>query len=169
MWLTRYWATAEALADVAVATPSQLVITLAEPDQSFLAEVLAQVPILSELDVREGTAAIVVGASGMDAGVPANQLARISDQMAAEDCLSDAPPFGCRLSDHIADLERTLATAAVTIPDRAGWTDLAGRFDGDRYAADLLDRVAALARVLAGDPDDQPARSEEHTSELQSH
>ena len=61
-------ATAESLADVAVATPSQLVITLAEPDQSFLAEVLAQVPILSELDVREGTAAIVVGASGMDAG-----------------------------------------------------------------------------------------------------
>lgn len=150
-------ATATALAGVAVNGTTQVAITLNEPDQSFLAEVLAQVPIVSEIDVREAVAQILVGAEGVDPALPADQLARISDQMTADDCLSSSPPFGCRLSDHIADLERTLTTAGLVPPDRGAWTDASDRFDGDRYAADLLDRVAALGRVLAGDPDDQLA------------
>jgi ABC-type transport system substrate-binding protein len=135
----------------------RLTLTLREPYQPFLAEVLGRLPILSEVSVRAGAAAIIAAASGLNPRAPDAQVARIAEATNAEACLSEVPPFGCRLADHITDLESTLGSAGLAPPARAIWTDATGTFDEEAYAGALLDRVAALGQVLSGREIDQLA------------
>ena len=146
--------------DAAIAPePDRVALTLLEPYSPFLADVLGRLPIVSEVAVRAGAAAIVAGAGSLDPGAPDAQVARIAELTNAEACLAESAPFGCRLADHVADLERTLTAAGLALPSHAIWTDVTGTFDGEAYGGALLDRVAALGRVLSGNELDQLAAS----------
>ncbi len=137
------------LDSVAAPEPDRVLVTLTEPDQPFLAEVLARLPIVSEAAVRAEHAQIRAAAAGMDPAAPDAQVARIAEVTNAEECLSDAPPFGCRMADHSAELEQTLASVGLTPPSRSIWTDQTGAVDEESYTGALLDRVAALGQVLS--------------------
>lgn len=142
---------------VAETSGSEVTLTLAEPWQPLLATVLGQVPIVSELAVRQGVDAILAASAGSDPAGPEEQLDRVADALTATECAGSPAPFGCRLEDHAGRLERTLTEAGVALPSRDAYRDRTGEVAGDRYAADLLDRVAALGRLLGGDPADQYA------------
>jgi ABC-type transport system substrate-binding protein len=131
--------------------PDRVALTLTEPSMPFLAEVLGRLPIVSEAIVRAAAAEIQAGAAGMDPAAPDALVARIAEATNAEACLSDTPPFGCRLADHSAELEQLLTSVGVGLPSRAVWTDPTGILDEESYAGALLDRVAALGRVLGGE------------------
>ena len=152
-------AVARHLDDALAPEPDRVALTLLEPYSPFLAEVLGRLPIVSEAAVRAGAAAIVAGAGPLAPTAPDAQVARIAELTNREACLGDAPPFGCRLADHVADLERTLTSVGLALPSRAIWTDVTGTFDDEAYAGALLDRVAALGRVLSGSEMDQLAAS----------
>jgi len=134
-----------------------LSLTLRDPDQSFLAEVLTRLPILEELAVREGVDAILAATDGTDPAGPEVLLERVADAMSASDCGGQGAPFGCRLGDHVGELERTLTAAEVPIPDRGPWTAADGQVDEDGYATALLDLVASLGRLLTADEADRYA------------
>jgi ABC-type transport system substrate-binding protein len=138
--------------DTAIAPePDRVAITLTEPSMPFLAEVLGRLPIVSEAAVRGAAAEIQAAAAGTDPAAPDALVARIAEATNADACLSDAPPFGCRLADHGAELEQALTAVGVSIPSRTIWTDPTGVVDEESYAGALLDRVAALGRVLGGE------------------
>lgn len=138
--------------DTAIAPePDRVALTLTEPSMPFLAEVLARLPIVSEAAVRAEAAQIQAAAASLDPAAPDALVARIAEATNADACLSDAPPFGCRLADHSAELEQMLGSVSVTLPSRAIWTDPTGVVDEESYAGALLDRVAALGRVLGSD------------------
>ena len=66
--------------------------------------VLAQLPILSEMAVRDATRlGWWPGPPRSTASEPARQVQTITDATNQDACLSDTPPFGCRLSDYTAD------------------------------------------------------------------
>ena len=112
-------------------SPIGVALTLTEPYQPFLAEVLGRLPIVSEAAVRAATGAIVAAATGMDPGAPDAQVARIAEATNAEACLSDDPPFGCRLADHSAELEQTLTSVGL-VPACACHLDRCHRIGGRR-------------------------------------
>ncbi|MFO1539188.1 MAG: ABC transporter substrate-binding protein [Chloroflexota bacterium] len=145
------------ITSVTETSATEIVLTLAEPWQPLLGTVLGQVPIVSELAVRQGVDAILAASEGSDPAGPEEQLDRIADALTATACAGSPAPFGCRLEDHAGRLERTLTEAGVTLPSREAYRDRAGAIAGDRYAADLLDRVAALGRLLGGDAEDRYA------------
>jgi ABC-type transport system substrate-binding protein len=140
-----------------VRPPPTVSLTLREPFAPFLAGVLAQLPIVSESAVREGVAAITDAAADMDPGAPDALVTRVAEATNADACLSEAPPFGCRLADHTAPLEQMLTSAGVGLPPREAWTNVTGTFDAEAYGGALLDRVAALGNVLSGRPIDREA------------
>jgi ABC-type transport system substrate-binding protein len=143
-------AVSSAVDSVEELAPDRVSFQLRKPWQPFLAEVLARVPIVSEDAVRAGTQTIVEAMGSAEPGAPDAQVARIAEATNADACLTTAPPFGCRLADHTADLEATLAGARLALPSREVYTDAAGTFDAEAYAGALLDRVAALGQVLTG-------------------
>jgi peptide/nickel transport system substrate-binding protein len=141
--------------DTAVAPePDRVALTLIEPSMPFLAEVLGRLPIVSEAAVRAAAAEIQAAAAGIDPAAPDALVARVAEATNAEACLSDAPPFGCRLADHSAELEQALTSVGVTLPSRTIWADPTGTIDEESYAGALLDRVAALGRVLGSEETD---------------
>jgi ABC-type transport system substrate-binding protein len=142
---------------IAVEAADRLTITLTTPFSPFLAEALGRLPILSEAAVTQGTGEIVEAAADLDPTDPDEQVARIARQTNADECLVASPPFGCRLADHISELEVTLAAAGLAPPPRSAWTDPTGTFDAEAYASTLLDRVAALGLLLTGSDIDRMA------------
>ncbi|MFN8620954.1 MAG: ABC transporter substrate-binding protein [Chloroflexota bacterium] len=139
--------------------PQRLTLTLTEPWQPFLAEALSRLPVVSEDSVRAATAEIRAAAASLDPNAPDAMVESIAKATNQDECLTDDPPFGCRLADHVAELESLLTGVGLALPDHRLFTDLTGTFDAETYAGELLDRVAALGRVLAGEEVDQLAAS----------
>ena len=145
------------LASVAAPDRSTVVVTLDAPFSPFLGEVLAQIPILSEIDVRAATQGLLTSAASVAPGAPGQEVKTITDATQADACLADSPPFGCHLADYTAQLEKMLGQAGIALPPHARFTGLTGTFDGEAYAGALLDQVAALDQLLTGTGTDQQA------------
>lgn len=132
-------------------------IALQQPYAPLLASVLAQLPILSEVAVRDATLGLVAGAVKIDRTEPARQVQTITDATNQDSCLSDTPPFGCRLSDYTPTLEKLLGDAGISLPPRERFMGPTGDMDAEAYAGALLDNVSALDELLNGTADDQVA------------
>jgi ABC-type transport system substrate-binding protein len=128
--------------------PSAVDITLNEPHSPFLAEGLAQLPILSEDVVRTATAELIEAAERLADERPGEVVAGISEALIDEKCVREDPPTGCRLRDHREQLASLLRRAQVALPSRAAFTDETGLFDEDGYTGALLDLAAALDQVF---------------------
>ncbi len=124
-------------------------VTLTRPYAPFLAEVLAQLPILDEAATRSGAALLVRRASGTPPDAPDKLVTSVYRAVGADACLVEQPPDGCDLSDHTPELERMLTRAGLGLPTRDRFTNDTGQVDEAAYANELLDRVAALGQVLS--------------------
>ena len=124
-------------------------LTLSEPYAPFLAEVLAQLPILDDMAVRAGVATIVRGAAGTPVDAPDKLVNAVYHAVGADACLVEQPPSGCDLKDHTPELEQMLTGAGLGLPARAAFTNDTGQVDEAAYANELLDRVASLGQVLS--------------------
>jgi ABC-type transport system substrate-binding protein len=129
---------------------SHVVVRLDDVFAPFLAEVLAHVPILDMTALDEAASAILTAAGDMDPGDPDRLVQSIYRAVGADECISEDPPDGCRLADHLPQLEGMLSDASVPLPRLVRYTDEAGQVDRAAYANALLDRVAALGQVLTG-------------------
>ena len=127
----------------------QVQLTLTEPYAPFLAEVLAQLPILDDKALEAGASGIVRGASGTAASAPDKLVTDVYKAVGSDACLVAQPPTGCDLSDHTPDLERLLTRAGLDLPSRDAFTNDTGQVDEAAYANELLDRVASLGQVLS--------------------
>lgn len=145
------------LRSVEATSSAHVRLTLDAPFAPFLAEVLGQLPILNESAVRAGTGGLLGATAGMDASAPDRQVAAITTALNADPCLVAVPPFGCRLADHVGELEATLTRAQLPLPAHEIYTDVTGTFDAEAYAGALLDRVDTLGQVLSGFGVDQVA------------
>ena len=125
-----------------------VVVTLTEPHAPFLAEALAQLPILSESAVTSATARLVAAADGLAEDRPDAVVDAITDEMLREACGRDKPPEGCRLVDHRARLERIFERAGLQLPSELPYKDDSGQFDEDAYVGELLERLGALGQVF---------------------
>jgi len=76
---------------VQATTHDRLTITFNDAYSPFLAEVLAQLPVLEEAAVRAGTTALLASLSGLDPGVPDAQVARIDKAVTADACALRVP------------------------------------------------------------------------------
>jgi ABC-type transport system substrate-binding protein len=150
-------AVASNLATATAAGTSTVRIELDAPFSPFLGEALASIPIMSESGLRSATHALVGGAAKVPADAPGRQVTQIADATNADNCLSAAPPFGCRLSDYTPALEKTLSDANVTLPAHARFLGAAGDFQAEAYAGALYARVAALDQLLTTTGTDQLA------------
>jgi ABC-type transport system substrate-binding protein len=136
---------------------SAVVLTLDEPFSPFLAEGLAQLPILSEDVVKTATADLISAADRLSADRPGDVVARITDAQLEDRCIAEDPPEGCLLIDHRQELENVLKRARVSLPPRAAFTDETGLFDENAYAGALLDRLFALDQVFGTEQADRQA------------
>jgi ABC-type transport system substrate-binding protein len=125
-----------------------VLVRLREPHAPFLADALGRLPILSEGAVRSATAELVAAAGRLQEDRPDVIVDDITAQVLDEACLADDPPAGCLLSEHRDRLEQVFRRARLTLPPRVPFTDESGAFDEDAYVDELLDRLAALGRVL---------------------
>lgn len=139
----------DVLDDATAVDEATVRITLSEPYAPFLAEVLAQLPILADASLQAGVGMLVSGASGIAADAPDALVTRIYRAVGADACLVATPPKGCDLADHIPELEQMLRDAHLALPDTAQFTDEMGTLDDAAYANELLDRVASLGQVLS--------------------
>jgi ABC-type transport system substrate-binding protein len=133
----------------------EVTITLTEPYQPFLAEVLGRLPILSRDGVTAATEDLVDDASRIDAERPDRVISRIYEQTLRDECAEPEPPKGCRLPDHRAALEAVFERARVELPSEAPYIDATGRFDEDAYLGGLLRRLESLAQVLDTEGQDE--------------
>ncbi len=131
--------------------------TLSEPYAPFLTEVLAQLPILSQEDVKDATRDLISAADRLNENRPDKLIADIYDAVLSDECSEADPPRGCRLTDYRRQLEQVFRRAEIELPAEAPYTDSTGYFDEDTYLGDLLDRLAALAQVF--DSEDQDKNS----------
>jgi ABC-type transport system substrate-binding protein len=145
------------LATAAAAGALTVSVTLNAAFSPFLGEALARIPIVSENGVRAATRSLLASASRIPPDAPGRQVTQIADATNADACLSDAPPFGCRLSDYSPALEKTLSDAGVTLPPHARFIGSAGDFQAEAYAGALYARVAALDQLLTTEGIDQQA------------
>jgi ABC-type transport system substrate-binding protein len=152
---------ATALSHLVSVAPSEdgtkVVLELDEGFAPFLAEVLAQVPIVDMAAVEQAATTIVASAGDLDPHAPDKLVTSIYKAVGADQCIAAEPPKGCRLADHRADLEGILSSARVSLPAIAAFTDETGQVDEAAYANALLDRVAALGQVLTGTGTDRQA------------
>jgi ABC-type transport system substrate-binding protein len=123
-------------------------ITLSEPYAPFLTEVLAQLPILSQDDVKEATQEMVDAADRLNENRPDRLITRIRESILRDVCTDPEPPDGCRLADFRGQLESVFRRAEIALPSKAPYTDASGNLDENAYLGDLLDRLAALAQVF---------------------
>jgi ABC-type transport system substrate-binding protein len=137
--------------------PSAVVVTLDEPFSPFLAEGLAELPILSEDAVKTATADLIGAADRLDTDRPADIVQKITEAQLDEKCVADDPPDGCLLADHREQLESILRRARVGLPPRAAFTDETGLFDENGYAGALLDRLFALDQIFGTEAADRQA------------
>ena len=126
----------------------QVRLTLTQPYAPFLAEVLAQLPILDDTAVQAGVAMIERGATGTPADAPDKLVNQVYKAVGADACLVEQPPAGCDLKDHTPALELMLTGAGLGLPSRQMFTNDTGQVDEAAYANELLDRVASLGQVL---------------------
>lgn len=145
------------MATATVAGPKSVSITLQQPYAPMLADVLAQLPVLSQQAVRSGTQKLVAGALHIDRAQPQRLVQTITDATNQDSCLNDTPPFGCKLSDYISTLEKLLGDAGVPLPPKERFTGSTGDMDAEAYAGALLDRVSSLDQVLNATANDQYA------------
>lgn len=138
------------VATVTAAGPKSLVVTLQHRYGPLLTGLLARLPVLSQAAVRTATQRLATGAAAMDKALPRRQVTTITDATNQDACLGGAPPFGCKLSDYAATLEKLLGDAGVGLPPRQRFTAPTGELDAEAYAGALLDRVSALDQVLNG-------------------
>ncbi len=130
-------------------------ILLAEPYAPFLTEVLAQLPILSQEDVKEATRELLEAADRLNESRPDKLIAQIYENTLSDDCAVAEPPKGCRLSDYRKQLEQVFRRANIDLPSEAPYTDDTGYFDENTYLGDLLDRLVALAQMLDSEAQDK--------------
>ncbi|MEX1297331.1 MAG: ABC transporter substrate-binding protein [Candidatus Limnocylindrales bacterium] len=123
-------------------------ITLSEPYAPFLTEVLAQLPILSQEDVKAATREMVRAADRLNENRPDRLITRIRESVLRDACTDQEPPDGCRLADFRQQLESVFRRADIDLPSQAPYTDATGSLDENAYLGDLLDRLAALAQVF---------------------
>jgi peptide/nickel transport system substrate-binding protein len=140
-----------------VVRPAAVTVTLDEPYSPFLAEGLAQLPILSEDVVKRATSALIGAADRLESERPDEVVQRIAEAQLDERCITDDPPDGCLLTDHREQLESMLRRARVGLPPRAAFTDTSGLFDENGYAGALLDRLYALGLVFGTEAADRQA------------
>ena len=136
---------------------SAVVVTLDEPYSPFLAEGLAQLPIVSEDVVKRSTSELIGAAERLESDRPDEVVRRIADAQLDDRCITDDPPDGCLLSDHRKELEDILRRARVGLPPRVAFTDETGLFDENAYAGALLDRLFALGQVFGTEAADRQA------------
>ena len=136
---------------------SSVVVTLDEPYSPFLAEGLAQLPIVSEDVVKRSTSELIGAAERLESDRPDEVVRRIADAQLDDRCITDDPPDGCLLSDHRKELEDILRRARVGLPPRVAFTDETGLFDENAYAGALLDRLFALGQVFGTEAADRQA------------
>ena len=129
--------------------------TLSEPYAPFLTEVLAQLPILSQEDVKDATRGLIRAADRLNENRPDKLIAEIYDAVLSDECSEPEPPEGCRLTDYRRQLEQVFRRAEIDLPPKAPYTDSTGYFDEDAYLGDLLDRLAALAQVFDSEEQDK--------------
>jgi ABC-type transport system substrate-binding protein len=127
---------------------NQVVVTLREPHAPFLTEALGRLPILSEDAVKVATKDLIDAAERLNENRPDKLVTRITDQMTADECFSESPPDGCRLSSHRNELENVFRRARLDPPSRDPFTDETGLFDEDAYLGELLERIGALGKVF---------------------
>jgi peptide/nickel transport system substrate-binding protein len=125
-----------------------VILTLTEPHAPFLAEALARLPIVSEAAVTRATAKLIAAAARLSEDRPDEVVDEITDQMLRPACADDAPPAGCRLVDHRAQLERIFSRAGLDLPSEVPYTDESGLFDEDAYVGQLLERLGSLGQVF---------------------
>ena len=130
-------------------------ILLAEPYAPFLTEVLAQLPILSQDDVKEATRELLDAADRLNENRPDKLIAQIYENTLSDDCAVAEPPEGCRLADYRKQLERVFGRASIDLPSVAPYTDDTGYFDENAYLGDLLNRLVALAQMLDSEAQDK--------------
>lgn len=123
-------------------------ITLSDPYAPFLTEVLAQLPILSQDDVKEATREMVKAADRLNENRPDRLITRIRESILRDACFDPEPPDGCRLADFRTQLESVFRRAEIELPSKDPYTDDTGYFDENAYLGELLDRLAALAQVF---------------------
>ncbi|MEA2622723.1 MAG: peptide/nickel transport system substrate-binding protein [Chloroflexota bacterium] len=148
---------ADDLSEASATDKATLSVTLRRPSSPFLAQVLAQLPILSQAAVRSATTELLSGAAGLDPTAPRRQVEQISDATNQDACFTEVPPFGCQLSDYTQPLEKLLADADVSLPPKARFTGPTGEVDAEAYSGSLLDLVSELDQVLTGAGTDQVA------------
>jgi ABC-type transport system substrate-binding protein len=124
-------------------------LTLTQPYAPFLAEVLAQLPILEEAGLQTAAASMVQRAAAIPADAPDKLVTRIYQAVGDDGCLVEQPPAGCDLSDHTPELEQMLTQAGIALPSTGSLTNDTGLLDEAAYANALLDRVASLGQVLS--------------------
>lgn len=143
-----------AAANVAtVDAPSETTVrvTLRAPWSPLTAEVLAQLPILSSVALREGVGAIVSSAGGLDAAAVAARVEVVTRETNAERCLAAVVPSGCRLSDYAAEMTEILKATDSAIPPAERFTGADGVVDAEAHGAALLGAVSSLVRTLRAD------------------
>jgi len=131
--------------------PARLQVVLRAPWAPLLSQVLGALPVLSEDALREVTAEVRDAASGLDAATLRESIDRITAETNAERCLVTAPPSGCRLADHTAELEEILAEAGVAPPPVERSVGADEVIDEEDHAAALLQVVVELAGLLGAE------------------
>jgi len=131
--------------------PARLQVVLRAPWAPLLSQVLGALPVLSEDALREATAEVRDAASRLDAATLRESIDRITAETNAERCLVTAPPSGCRLADHTAELEEILAEARVAPPPAERSAAADGEIDEEDHAAALLQVVVELAGLLGAE------------------
>ncbi len=130
-------------------------ILLAEPYAPFLTEVLAQLPILSQDDVKEATRELLDAADRLNESRPDKLISQIYENTLSDECAEVEPPKGCRLADYRKQLEQVFRRANIDLPSKTPYTDRTGYFDENTYLGDLLDRLVALAQMLDSEAQDK--------------
>jgi ABC-type transport system substrate-binding protein len=134
---------------------NEVTVTLTEPYAPFLAEALAQLPILSEDDVKAATRDLIDAAGRLNENRPDRIIGEITDDMLRDVCLEADPPKGCLLRDHRDRLEQIFNKAKIALPPQLPYIDQTGLFDEDAYLGDLLKRLEALAQVFDSEAQDK--------------
>ena len=129
-------------------------IMLEEAYAPFVTEVLGQLPILSEEDVKKATNKMIARV-GVGDERPDRLISRIIEETLRDECLEPEPPEGCLLKDHRKAMERLFEKANIDLPPEAPYKDATGLFDEDAYLGDLLRRTESLAQVLDSEAQDK--------------
>ncbi len=141
-------AVAERLAAVDPAGAESAVFRLRARSAPFLSLGLAALPILPEKAVRASSARLEATVRRVDRTKVTQLTERIAAATNAERCIAETPPHECDIASYAAELEATLRTAGIALPEQARFRQPGGEADRQLYASTLLAMVEGLASSL---------------------